>query len=183
MPIPATSGDQPFSAEDAWVYPFSAGVPGTGKDVPGFVGLTSDPQSTTVEHRGDNKVISKGSTLDSVDLSLTVGIWNLDAISSLVGGTVTTGGTTPNQFRKLVHKTTDQPADSAIKAQTRSKSADGGSVRFTFPRCQPQNLPDYGFTDQEYQDLTIPMSAISNATDEIVIVEQFETYAALTSTF
>lgn len=183
MAIPATSGDQPFSAEQAWVFPFSAGIPGTGKDIPGFSGLTSDPQSTTVEHRGNNKVISKGSTLDSVDLTLTVGIWNLDAISSCVGGTVSTAGTTPNQTRKLVHKTTDQPADCAIQAQTRSKSADGGGTRFTFPRCQPQNLPDYGFTDQEYQDLTIPMSAISNAANEIVIVQQFETYTDLTSTY
>lgn len=183
MTIPATSGDQPFSAEDAWVYPFSAGVPGTGKDITGFSGLTSSPQSTSIEHRGDNKVISKGATLDSVDLSLTVGIWNLDAISSLVGGAVTTLGTGSDQIRRLTHSTTDQPADCAVQAQTRSKSADGGGTRFTFPRCQPQNLPDYGFTDAAYQDLTIPMSAISNSANVIVVVEQFQTYTALTSTY
>ena len=184
MPIPASSGDQPFSVEDAWVYPFSGGVPGVGKDIPGINGLTSDPQSTTVEHRGDNSVISKGSTLDSVDLELTVGVWNLDAISSLVGGTYTaSSGTTPNQIRSLIHKTTDQAADCAIKAQTRSKSADGGGTRFTFYRCQAQGLPNYGFTDQEYQDLTISMSAIPNASAEIVRVEHYETYTALTSTF
>jgi len=182
--IPATSGDQPFSARDAWVFPFSAGVPGTGKDIPAIVGLTTDPQSTSVEHRGDDQVISKGSTLDSIDLTLTVGIWSLDAISSLVGGTYTaTAGTTPNQTRKLIHKTTDQPADCAIQAQTISKSADGGGTRLTFYRCQPQGLPDYGFTDAEYQDLTINMSAIPNSSNEIVAVQQFETYTALTGTF
>lgn len=184
MPIPATSGDQPFSAEDAWVYPFSGGVPGTGKDIPGIISVTSDPQVTEIEHRGDNKVISKGSTLDSIDLELVVGIWSLDAISSINGGTYTAStGTTPNQTRTLVHKTTDQPADFGLHVQTRSKSADGGGTRLTFPRCQAIRLPNYGFTDAEYQDLTIEAAAISNAANEIVTITQYETYTALTSTF
>ena len=184
MPLSATTGDQPFSAEDAWVYPFSAGVPGTGKDMPGFVSLTTDPQITEIEHRGDNRVISKGSTLDSIDIELVLGQWNLDALSSVAGGTYTaTTGTTPNEKRTLVHKVTDQPADFAIKAQTRSKSSGGGGTRLIFPRCQPNGLPDYGFTDAEYQDLTIPIAAVAHTDDSIVSVELMETYAALTSTF
>lgn len=183
MPIPATAGIEPFSAEDAWVYPFSAGAPGTGKDAPGFISISGDPQTTETEHRGDNKVLSKGATIDSIDLEVVFGYWDFDAITALVGGTVTTSGTTPNQVRKLVHKTTDQPADCAIKAQTRSKSADGGGTRVTYPRCQPQGLPGYGMQDQEYNDLTVNMTAIPNAANELVIVEQYETYTDLTSTF
>lgn len=183
MSMPATAGIEPFSAEDCWIFPFSAGIPGTGKDAPGFISISASPNSTDTEHRGDNKVLSKGSTLDSIDLECVFGYWDLDAISAMVGGTVATAGTTPNQTRSLTHKTTDQPADCAIVAQTRSKSADGGGTRLTYPRCQPQGLPDYGFTDQEYQDLTITMSAISNTTNDIVIVTHYETYTALTSTF
>lgn len=183
MAIPASAGDQPFSAEDAWVYPFSSGAPGTGKDVPAFISLTSDPQVTTVEHRGDNRVIASGRTLDSVELEAVFGRWNMDAIAAMVGGTIASAGTTPNQIRTLTHKVTDQPADCAIAAQTRSRSADGGGLLLVFPRCQPSNIPNYGMADQEFNDLTVQLVAVANDDDEIVIVRQLETYTDLTSTF
>lgn len=185
MAMPATSGFQPFSTEDAWVFPFSAGVPGSGFDIPGIVDVGPvDWNTTDVEHRGDNAVIAKGRTIDSGDLTLTVANWDPTAISKLVGGTVgAVTGTTPNQIVTLTHKVTDQPADCAIAAQTRSKSPDGGAARVVFPRCQSQSLPTYGFTDADFNDLDIDMSAIAATGGEIVYLQQMETYAALTSTY
>jgi hypothetical protein len=183
VPIPATSGDQPFNVEDLYIFPFSAGVPGTGLDFPGVVQITGAPQNTVVEHRGDGTVIAKVATYDSNDLTLTVAVWNQAGIVATVGGTLTTTGTTPNQISKLVHKSTDAAPDCAISAQTHSRSADGGGTRLSWPRCQPQNIPSYGFNDQVFVDLDIPMSAVANAANEMVIYSRFETFTALTSTF
>ncbi len=177
-------GDQPFSNRDAKVYPFVSGVPGTGKDLPGIISVTSEPDQETVEHRGDNTTLSKVITFNGLDLTVTVGLWDLDAIASMVGGTVATTGTTPNQIRSIVHKTTDVPADFALKTDAPSRSADGGATRLVFPRCQSGGVPNYGLTLDEYQDLEISASAIPNAGAEILKIEQVELAAtALTTTY
>jgi hypothetical protein len=120
-----------------------------------------------------------------LDLTVTVGSWDFGAISKLVGGTVgATTGTTPNQVQSITHATTDAPADCAISVQTSSKSADGGAARLSFPRCQHTGLVSYGLTDQEFQDLEIPMSAIAETSaQKIAIVSHYETYTALTATY
>ena len=184
-PMPATSGWQPFSIEDEWVYPFSAGVPGTGFDIPGMVTSTGSPQTTVIEHRGDGTVIAKGRTLDSIDLTLTMANWDFVALSKLIGGTIgTTTGSTPAQIQPFDMKTTDAPADMGIKIQTRSKSPDGGAMRIKYPRVQPLGLPAFGLTDQEFQDLEIPMTSIAETGAQIIVgLERYETYTALTSTW
>jgi len=174
MPL-AGHGNQPFSARDAWVYPFSGGVPGTGKDVPGIISVTSEPDQETVEHRADNTTISKVITFNGLDITITVGLWDFDAIASIVGGAVSTTGTTPNQIRKIVHKSTDVPADFALKTDAPSRSADGGATRLVLPRCQSGGTPNYGLTLDEYQDLELSASAIPNAANEYIIIEQTET--------
>lgn len=175
MPIPATAGWQPFGLQDAWVYPFSGGVPGSGLDIPGIVQVTGAPQNTVVEHRGDNAVIAKVATFDSIDLTITIANWSRLALNALVGGAIpATVGTTPNQINRIIHASTDAPADSAIVAQTISKSPDGGATRISWPRCQPQNIPTYGLNDQEFTDLDVPMSAVANAANEMVIVAFYE---------
>jgi hypothetical protein len=60
MAMPATSGWQPFGIQSAWIYPFSAGVPGSGFVLSGIVSVEGDPQTTTIAHRGDGTVIAQG---------------------------------------------------------------------------------------------------------------------------
>lgn len=187
-PIPVTAGEQPFSIEDAWAYPYTAGAPGSGLDIPGIIQIAGDPQNTVAEHRGDNTVLAKSATRDSIDLTATVGVWNQAAIAGLCGGTATTAGTTPNQTRSLSHKSTDSPADVGIQVQTHSKSADGGGTRLIYPRCQSLNMPPYGMNDQDFNDLDIDLSAVAAAAayavpSEMVRMAQFETFTALTSTW
>lgn len=185
MPVPATSGWQPFGFADAWAYPFAAGAPGTGFDLPGVVSLEGDPQITEVEHRGDDVVLASGRTLDSIELTLVLGNWDQTAISKIVGGTLGASiGVTPNQTQDLDHAVTDQPPDFGLKAQARSKSPDGGAARLIYPRCQSGGLPSYGFTDQEFTDLEFTISALGEtAAQKIATFQRMETYAALTATF
>ncbi|MBA3580785.1 MAG: hypothetical protein H0W42_12475 [Gemmatimonadaceae bacterium] len=179
-----SAGDQPFSIRDAAVYPFSAGVPGTGVLVAYPVSIESDPQSTDVEHRGGNSVISKFATRDSIDLDFVIATHTQAQIVAIAGGTLAAEtGTTPNITRTLTMKSTDSPPQFGLSVQTDSKSADGGALRLSWPRCTSLAIPDFGFVDGEYKDLTFPCSAIPNATDEMVKVTWRETYAALTTTF
>src|SRR5688500_2504388 len=103
MPLGATAGDQPFSIRDAAVYPFAAGVPSTGVLIPYPVSVESDPQSTEVEHRGGNSVISKFATRDSIDLDVVIATHTQAQIVAIAGGTLAAEtGTTPNISRQLV---------------------------------------------------------------------------------
>jgi len=190
MALPATSGQQPFNIEDAYVWPYLAGVPSAtgGIDIPGIVQVTGAPQNTVVEHRGDGTVLSKVATFDSIDVTVTIGKWNTNAIVALVGGTSSNGGVATNQYTRLIHRSNDAPPDCAIKAQTHSRDVDGGGTRITFPRCQPQNIPTYGLNDQEYQDLEVNMSAIATAGAppadfNMVIIEWMETYTPFSTTY
>lgn len=166
------------------MYPFSAGVPGTGVLIPYPVSIESDPQNTEVEHRGGNSVIAKFATRDSIDLDFVIATHSLSQIVAITGGTLAAEtGTTPNITRLLSHKSTDSPADFALQVQTNSRSADGGALRLEWPRCASLAVPDYGFVDAEFKDLTFPISAIPNASFDMVKVKAFETYAALTTTY
>src|SRR6185503_10609603 len=107
----ATHGEMPYSIMDAKVYPYSAGVPGTAKDVPGIRRIEMDAQVEETEHRGDNQILAVAASFNSVDLTVETGQLNLDAIAALSGGLVATTGTTPDQIRTLTRKTTDVLAD------------------------------------------------------------------------
>lgn len=179
MPL-ATHGEIPYSVEDCKVYPYSGGVPGTAKDVPGIMSIEMDMNVEEAEHRGDNKVLATAAAPSFVELTITVGQLNLDAQAALAGGLVTTAGTTPTQIRTLTRKTTDVLADYQIKAQTQSKSADGGARRVVFPRCQWVGGPSYSMADNEFPEMEITARAVPNAANELFLFEDLETNAALT---
>jgi len=174
-----THGTIPYSVEDCYVYPYSAGVPGTGKDVVGIRRLEQTLSVETSEHRGDNQILASASSLNFVDIDVEIGALNLDAVVALSGGTVATTGVAPNQIRTMERKTTDVVADMQIKSQTTSKDAAGGAFRLVFPRCQWRSGPDYGMADNEYPAPTIGIRAVPNATFVLYRWEQFETAVAL----
>lgn len=182
MPFPTSAGNQPYSIESAMVFPFSVGVPGTGVAL-SILNIAGDPQVTDAEHRGNGSVIAKIHELDTYDITVTIPEWVLTPIAAICGGTVSDTGTTPNQIRTLTHKTTDSPVPFGLKAQTNSKSADGGALRLIFPYCQQANLPNYSLNDQEFNDLEVTTSAIPNSNKEIVLIEQYETKTAISSTW
>ncbi len=176
MPL-ATQGELPYSIEDAGVYPYVAGVPGTKKDIPGIRSMQMDAAIEETEHRGDNKILAVAASFSSVDLTIEVGQLNLDALAALSGGVVATTGTTPDQIRTLTRKSTDVVADYQIKAKTTSKTVDGGATWLTFPRCQWVGGPSYTMSDNEFPVIEISSRAIPNSTDQLYIVSQYENNA------
>lgn len=173
----ATHGELPYSIEDAKVYPYSAGVPGTAKDIPGIRRIEMDAQLEEAEHRGDNKILAVSASLNSYDLTIEVGQLNADALAALSGGTVATSGVAPDQIRTLTRKSTDVVADYQIKAKTTSKTTDGGATWLTFPRCQWVGGPSYAMEDNEFPVAEITARAIANATDVFYILSHYENVA------
>lgn len=173
----ATHGELPYSIEDAKVYPYSGGVPGTAKDIPGIRRIEIDAQIEETEHRGDNKILAVSASVNSFDLTIEIGQLNADAIAAMSGGVVATTGTTPDQIRTLTRKSTDVIADYQIKSKTTSKTADGGATWLTFPRCQWVGGPSYAQADNEFPVMEISARAVPSADNTLYIMSQYENVA------
>ena len=170
----ATHGEMPYSVMDAKVFPYSAGVPGTAKDMPGIRRVEMEAAVEETEHRCDNAILAVAASFNSVDLTIEVGQLNLDAIAALSGGVVATSGTAPDQIRTLTRKSTDNLADYQIKAKTNSRTVDGGATWLTFPRCQWVGGPSYAMEDNEFPVIEVTCRAVPGASDIIYIVSQYE---------
>lgn len=173
MPI-ATHGELPYSIEDAKIYPYSAGVPGTAKDMPGVRRVEMDAQLEETEHRGDNKILAVAASLNSFDLTVELGQLNADALAAASGGTVATSGVEGSQIRTLTRKSTDVVADYQIKTLTHSKTVDGGITSLVFPRCQWVGGPSYSMEDNEFPVAEITARAVPGAGDVLYTLEQHQ---------
>jgi len=173
MPL-LTQGEMPYSIMDAKVFPYSAGVPGTAKDMPGIRRVEMEASVEETEHRGDNSILAVAASFNSVDLTIEVGQLNLDAIAALSGGLVETTGATPDQIRTLTRKSTDNLADYQIKAKTNSRTVDGGATWLTFPRCQWVGGPSYSMEDNEFPVIEVTCRAVPDSDDIIYIISQYE---------
>lgn len=177
----ATHGELPYSIESAKVYPYAGGVPGVAKDIPGIFSVEMAASIETQETRGSNRILASSATFNSLDLTITAHQLNFDAVAVLSGGMVTTTGVAPNQIRTLQRKSSDVVADYQVKAQTASKTVDGGAFRFVFPRCQWQDGPSFGLADNEFAEVEIGAKAIPTATDNMLYQwEAFETAVPIT---
>lgn len=174
-----THGELPYSIMDAKIYPYSGGVPGAAKDMPGIRRIEMDASVEETEHRGDNQILAVAASFNSVDLTIEVGQMNLDAIAAASGGVVATNGTTPDQIRTLTRKTTDVLPDYQIKAKTNSKTVVGGATWLTFPRVQWVGGPSYSMEDNEFPVIEITARAVPDATSTLYIMSQYENAATV----
>lgn len=179
MPL-LTQGELNYSVEDAFVYPYAAGVPGTGKDIPGIVRVEADPQVETAEVRGDNTVLASVASLSSIDLTIEAARKNLDAFAAMCGGLVATTGTTPAQIRTWTRNVTDGLSPFQIKAQTRSKTVDGGATRVDYPFCNYRGGGAVNLQDNELPTTEISASATADSAGKIFLVSQYESWTVLT---
>lgn len=178
----ATHGELPYSIEDAGVYPYSGGVPGAKKDIPGIRRIEMDAQIEETEHRGDNRILAVAASINSFDLTIEVGQLNSDAIAALSGGVVATTGSTPNQIRTLTRKATDVVPDYKIAAKTTSKTVDGGATWLEFPRCQWVGGPSYSMEDNEFPVAEITARAVPASDGTLYVKSDYENVAtALTA--
>jgi len=88
-----------FDVQDCKVYAITADTDsvlsyGSAVDVPGIQEVTLEPNFVTAELKGDGgKVLAKKGKVDRLNFSGTYSEMNLDVLSVIFGGSVTTSGT------------------------------------------------------------------------------------------
>lgn len=91
-----------FDVHDCKVYPLltdalgSSPTYGAGIDVPGIAEVGVDPNIVTAELKGDARIIATKGRTDRLSFSCTYGKLSGDVIATILGGTTTDTGTTPN---------------------------------------------------------------------------------------
>lgn len=96
--MPAALSTVTFDVQDCKVYPVTAdesgGITyGAAVDVPGIQEVSVEPNFITAELKGDGKVLAKKGKIDRLNFSATYSELSLAVMSTLFGGSVTTGGT------------------------------------------------------------------------------------------
>ena len=87
-----------FDVHDCKVYPVTADATGgitygAAVDVPGIQEVSVEPNFITAELKGDGQILAKKGKIDRLNFSATYSELSLDVLSTLFGGTLTTGGT------------------------------------------------------------------------------------------
>jgi len=96
-----------FDVYDAKVYPLMTDIVGASPtygsavDVPGIAQVSMDPNIISAELKGDMRVLAKRGRIDRFNMNMTYGKLAMDVLEIVIGGTVTSSGTTPNEVQTL----------------------------------------------------------------------------------
>lgn len=125
----------PFGLRDVRIYPLNtAGVRQTGVDLPVSQTFSFKESSSTVELTGDDRIQGAHDFDPYVDWELDAGGISLEAFQALVGGTITSAGTTPAQTKTFSKLVTQQRPYFEIEGQAISDS--GGDLHCVVYRCK-----------------------------------------------
>jgi hypothetical protein len=113
----------PYGLRDVKVTPLdSAGVKGTAVDLPNAQTLEFQEATETQELRGDDTVVAQRTTVSAVEWTLEAGGISFEAMVVMVGGTISSTGSTPNIVKSWVRLGTDAYPDFHIEGQAMSES-------------------------------------------------------------
>lgn len=188
MPISHVS--KLYAVEDAKIYELTADPAGGSPsyddaiDIPGIkvVGIGGSVNSTTL--RGDNSLLDSFSVLENVELSMEWAKINLDAQAIMLGGTVTDGGTTPNETATFARARTDRLKYFKLEAKTPADGVDpvGGDAHLVFYKCILAGFPEGGLAEEDFQTQSVSIMAVPLISDDawwdIVINETATTLSA-----
>lgn len=153
-------------------------VPGTTVDVPGAQALEWSIESDSEELRGDNQVIAVVREAKSLTGTIRFAQNNLDAVASLIGGTVTTTGTTPAVVDTLEVASASSAAYVQIQGQV--PGLDGGGYRVVIHKALITSGPGGALADGEFNIPEMEFTAVANASGNLMAHKQYETYTAIT---
>jgi len=152
-----------FGAADAKISPLTADVTsaptyGSAIDVPGLKSISISGSSDTKELRGDNKLIAKISTLQSVEVTLTFAMWDPSIYALLTGATLTPG-TGDDYNVSLTASST--PAYFGLEAVSVGASGAGSNVSIFLPKLIITDLPDMvGLSEEDFKTVEVKCEAL-----------------------
>lgn len=149
-----------LTADDEITLTYEASI-----DVPGITQLEVSPNFIEKELRGDEKVIDTYTKLDYIEWKFENAKISLDALAILLGGTVTTSGTTPNQVQTYTLTGNDIPA--YFKLEAKADYTDAGDVHIVLYKCKA-NKVSYTLKGEEYATVSASGRAIATVKDDKV---------------
>jgi hypothetical protein len=179
MPAPAFFGEIPRGLEDMAGYVLTGDVAGAKVDAPGARGLNWTIESDSDQLQGDNQIIAVVRNPKRLTGSVEVGRTNLAFFSCVVGGTATTGGSSPNTIITLDETASAGSRYFQLKGNTFSQDASGTGYEATLKKLLVVGGPTESLTVNEWSTPTFDFegSAISGV---LLTRKQYETYTALT---
>lgn len=178
-----------FSIDNAAITPMLLDPPGgtttygTKIDVPGIRSSTFEPDTLAKELFGDNAIVARAAKARQIMSKVAAARLSTDALAVLLGGTVTDGGTTPNQTSTW--SVGNASAGAYFKLEYRvlgvevPGAAGGGDLHVVFWKCKITDtaLP---IRMEEFAEFTFGVAAISRLSDgKIVDIKSNETAAAI----
>lgn len=170
-----------FGAADAKISPLtadtgSAPTYGSAIDVPGLKSIEISGSSDTKELRGDNRLLAKVSTLQSVEVTLTFAKWSADLYALFTGATKTADG----DDYTVTLTSTSEPGYFGLEAVSVGASGAGSNVSIFLPKMIVTELPGLGLAEEDFQTVQIKCEAMpSEATGEWITWSYNSTAATL----
>jgi hypothetical protein len=118
-----------YNLDDSKLFPLTAdpsgGSPsyGTGIDIPGIQSHTAQAEVINAELKGDAKMLDIYSKVEKFSGSVKHGVMSFDALETLLGGTVSETGTSPNERKSF--KMTGASLPGYFKLETQIKYVGG----------------------------------------------------------
>lgn len=139
----------PFGLRDVKVYPIAAdGTVGSGVDLP-VAQIFSFKEAETFEIlKGDDQNLASHGGGPMVNWELEAGGISLAAYAVIMGGAVTTTGTSPNQVSTYQKLTTDQRPYFQVEGQAISDS--GGDLHCVVYRCKADGGFDGSMSNSKF---------------------------------
>lgn len=144
---------------------------------------TSENQSVK-ELPGADVIADKSTTIKSMQITMGWARIKLSQLSDLLGGTFTTTGSTPNQYHKLVRKTTDNPGYFRIimRASYIGSEFPNGDYQLKIYKAKLVGSPKIDYQTEEYATVEIELEAFEDGSGNFYEMQINETGAALTET-
>jgi hypothetical protein len=135
---------------------------GTPFDVPGLKSVSVSPSSNSVELRGDNQLLVKETTLQSVEITLEFAKWDARIFALLTGSDLDISG----DAYSVTYTTASTPALFSLRANA-AGATDGATVEIFFPKLKITNIPDMlGLVEEDFKTVTVTCEAIPTAAGE-----------------
>lgn len=168
-------GEIPRGLDDLKVYVLTGETPGSAVDVPGSQALEWSVESDSDELRGDNQAIALVRNPKTVSGTVRVARINMAAIAAMVGGTVVTTGTTPNQIISLEESSAAPARYFQVVGQAASADANGSAYRITIYKALVTGGPNETMTIDEWSTPEFEFEAIANASGNLLKRANYET--------
>lgn len=179
--MPLSSPQLPYGLREVVLLPINADDSlGTEVKLPVAQTFSFSEGEEFQELRGDDQVVAIHGQGPLIDWDLEAGGISLEAWQVLTGGTVTDGGTTPDQTKEFRKKTTD--ARPYFKVMGRSVNDVDGDTLVEVMKCKVTDALEGEWADGEFFVTSCSGQGIGNEDDDLYVITWRETASTIDET-